>query len=47
VSDIGVSVRVVARTYGLHSIMQSQVVASEVLILCREYKLWFVMGTPP
>jgi len=21
--------------------------ARDVLILCREYKLWFVLGTPP
>jgi len=28
-----------ARTEGLHSIEQSQVVASDVLILCREYVL--------
>jgi len=43
----GVSVRVVARTEGLHSIEQSQVVANDVLILCREYELWFVLRTPP
>ncbi|QCD86477.1 hypothetical protein DEO72_LG3g1001 [Vigna unguiculata] len=43
----GVSVRVVAHTAGLYSIEQSQVVASDVLILCREYELCFVLGTPP
>ncbi|QCD89273.1 hypothetical protein DEO72_LG4g217 [Vigna unguiculata] len=43
---IGVSVRVVARTKGLHSIEKSQVVASDVLILCREYELRFILGTP-
>jgi len=37
----------VAHTDGLHLIGQSQVVASDVLILCREYELWFVWGTPP
>ena len=42
----GVSVRVVARTKGLHSIEKSQVVASDVLILCREYELRFILGTP-
>jgi len=36
-----------ARKEGLHLIEQSQVVASDVLILCREYKLWFVLGNPP
>ena len=35
----GVSVRVVAHTEGLHSIEQLQVLASDVLILCREYEL--------
>jgi len=39
VSVTGGSVRVVARTEGLHLIKQSQVVASDVLILCREYEL--------
>ncbi|QCD82905.1 hypothetical protein DEO72_LG2g3247 [Vigna unguiculata] len=34
VSGTDVSVRVVARTDGLHLIMQSQVVVSDVLILC-------------
>jgi len=42
-----VSVRVVACTEGLHSIEQSPVVASDVLILCREYILLFVFETPP
>jgi len=42
----GVSVRVVSHTEGLHSIEQSQVVANDVLILCRDYELWFVFGTP-
>jgi len=42
-----VSVRVVTRTEGLHLIEQSQVLANDVLILCREYKLWFVLGTTP
>jgi len=42
-----VSVRVVTHTEGLQSIEQSQVVASDVLILCREYELWFVLETPP
>jgi len=37
----------VARTESLHLIEQSQVVASDVLILCREYELWFVFETPP
>ena len=46
-SVIGVSVRVIARTEGLHSINQSQVMASDTLILCREYELWFVLETPP
>ena len=46
-SVTGVSVRVVACTEGLHSIEQSPVVASDVLILCREYILWFVFETPP
>ena len=36
-----------ARMEGLHLTVQSHVVASVVLILCREYELWFVMGTPP
>jgi len=40
-------VRVVARTEGLHSIEQSPILANDVLILCREYELWFVLGTPP
>ncbi|QCD89485.1 hypothetical protein DEO72_LG4g430 [Vigna unguiculata] len=47
VSGTGVSVRVVARTDGLYTIVQSQVVASDMLILCQEYKLWFVLGTLP
>jgi len=34
-------------TEGVHLIDQSQVVANDVLILCREYELWFVLGTPP
>jgi len=42
-----VSARVVAHTEGLHSIEKSQIVAGDVLILCREYKLWFVLGTTP
>jgi len=42
-----VSVRVVTCTEGLHSIEQSQVVAYDVLILCKEYELWFVSRTPP
>jgi len=47
VSVTDVNVRVVARTEGLHSIEISQVVANDLLILCREYKLCFVLGTPP
>ena len=43
----GVSVRVVAHMDGLHSIMKSQVMAINVLIWCREYELWFILGTPP
>jgi len=46
-SVTGVSVQVMARTEGLHSIEQLQVVARDVIILCREYKLWFVLGTRP
>ena len=47
VSVTGMSVRVVARTKGLHLIKQSRVMASDVLIWCREYELCFVLGTPP
>jgi len=46
-SVAGVSVSIVARTEGLHLIEQSQVVANDVLILCWEYELWFILGTPP
>jgi len=47
VGGTSVSVRVRARTEGLHSIEQSQVVSSDVLILCWEYELWFVLESPP
>jgi len=46
VSGISVSVRVVARIDVLHLIQQSEVVANDVLILCWEYELWFVLETP-
>ena len=39
VGGTNVSVRVMARTEGFHLIKQSQVVTSDVLIFCREYKL--------
>jgi len=42
-----VSVRVVAHTESLNSIEQLQVMASDVLILCQKYELWFVLGTLP
>jgi len=42
-----VSVWVVTCIEGLHSIGQSQVVANDVLILGREYEVWFVLGIPP